>query len=71
MPDDDAMLARAKAEAEAVLTYFHNIEALGKFVGESVHDQKLIFLAMALTNFARREHWGHPSAFMNPGEVTK
>lgn len=54
MTDWDALEARAIEEADSVLQYFRNLEALGRFVGDDVIDQKRTFLRMAFINFGRR-----------------
>jgi hypothetical protein len=55
----DDIEARARHEAEGVLTYFYNLEKIANFAGESCTEQKRLFLTYSLVNFARAEKLLH------------
>jgi hypothetical protein len=52
--------AEARELADEVLRYFGDLEAIGAFAGQSVDDNKRIFLTRTLANFARKAARGRP-----------
>lgn len=53
---------RAAKVADEILDYFQNLQVLGNFAGEPVHQQKKTFLILALRNFAIKESAEQTSA---------